>query len=207
MAFYLGLSLLPKNAPGGYASQHAEGLRVLGLLDGKEPLLETEPSGKPRFIDRHAEFSISHSRRMVAVCYSTDGVRTGCDIQYAHPRKTHEKIAARLFFSEELRYLQAARGAREKRLRFCRLWALKECFLKAHGLSVFAMKEIPPRAPGAFYVYELDGRYALALMREEIPGGGDVQPEIFWFSPETLPLKKIDGFTYNGNMNHPAAER
>jgi phosphopantetheinyl transferase len=192
MAFYLGLSLLPKNDRGGYASQHAEGLRVLGLLDGKEPLLETEPSGKPRFRDRHAEFSISHSRRMVAVSYSADGVRTGCDIQYAHPRKTHEKIAGRIFFPEELRYLAEAPDAREKRLRFCRLWAIRECFLKAHGLSVFAMKKIPPRVSGVFYVYELDERYALALMREA-PGGEDLEPRIFWFSRETLPLKKING--------------
>jgi phosphopantetheinyl transferase len=189
MAFYLGLSFLSKTAYRGHASQHAEGLRVLGLLDGKAPFLETEPSGRPFFGDGHAGFSISHSRRMVAVAYSTDGARVGCDIQYAHPRKTHDKIAARLFSAEELRYLAEASGAREKRLRFCRLWALKECFLKAHGLPVFAMKKIPPRAPGVFHVYELDGRYALAVMRDG--PGADVPPNISWFSPQTLPLKEI----------------
>jgi hypothetical protein len=188
--FYLGLSLLPKTVSGGYAFQHAEGLRVLGLLDGKEPLLETDPSGRPRFGDRHADFSISHSRRMVAVAYSADSVRTGCDIQYAHPRKNHDKTAARLFSPEELRYLLEASGAREKRLRFCRLWALRECFLKAHGLSVFNMKKIPPRAPGVFYVYELDRRYALAVMRDG-PGDEQVRPKVLWFSPRTLPLKEI----------------
>jgi hypothetical protein len=242
MAFYTGLSLLSNNAGSGISAQSGEGRRVLGLLDGKESLkttavessrrgielrLETETSGRPCFADRHADFSISHSRRMIAVSFSTGGPRTGCDIQYIHPEKPHAEIASRLFFPEELRYLEAASGTAERSRRFCRLWALKECFLKANGLSVFDMKKCPvflfygrhdgkdaggPAIPEfsayrlssgepfacpspVFYLYECEGgggRYALAVARAEEAGNDQVSPpELFWFSAETLPLRRI----------------
>ena len=216
-SFFLGLSLLPITASSGvYKAQHDEGLRVLSLLDGgRSTAIEKEPSGRPRFADAHADFSISHSRRMVAVSYSPG--RTGCDIQYAHPKKTYDGITRHLLYPEELRYIEEASGARERSLRFCRLWALKECFLKANGLSVFAMKKSPAFLPGGedtalsaagkkispsrqtagdfpyprltFYLYEFGGdeRYVLAVAREET-GAFQEAPELVWFSEETLPL-------------------
>ena len=216
----IGMSLLPNTAPSLYEAQHREGLRVLGLLDGGLPAaLVKEPSGRPRFADAHADFSISHSRRMVAVSFS--GGRTGCDIQYVHPGKKHEAIAGRLFFPEELRYMDAASGEEERRLRFCRLWTLKECFLKANGFSVFAMKKAPvfllqdagaassaggedircrPNAKDcpypllSYYLYECRGSesYVLAAARE---GAGAVggRPSIVWFSEESLPFTRYPG--------------
>ncbi|MCL1817830.1 MAG: 4'-phosphopantetheinyl transferase superfamily protein [Spirochaetaceae bacterium] len=217
--FRVGLSLLPElaaNGSGAHAAQHEEGLRVLGLLDGAQAAaLEKEPSGRPRFADAHADFSISHSRRMAAVSFSRG--RTGCDIQYAHPQKNHDGLARRLFHPEELRYLDEASGARERSLRFCRLWTLKECFLKANGLSVFAMKKTPafllreddarlsaaggniffcrpaegdfPYPRLEFHLYECGGdeAYILAAAREETETPPQA-PEIIWFSEKTLPF-------------------
>ena len=217
--FSVGLSLLPHTASSGvFRAQHDEGLRVLKCMDGGRPAAwEKEPSGRPRFADAHADFSISHSRRMVAVSFSCG--RTGCDIQYVHPKKSYDELAYRLFFPEELRYLQEAGDARERNVRFCRLWTLKECFIKANSLSVFAMKKTPaflvtggeaafpaggkkivscrlaegelPYPRLEFYLYECGGDegYVLAVAREET-GAPREAPEILWFSEGALPFTR-----------------
>jgi phosphopantetheinyl transferase len=155
-AFCLGLSLLP-NTPGQniHTARSQEGRRVLKLLDrpyADSDAIETEALGRPYFIDRHADFNISHSRRIVAASFCRDRksltnlpYRTGCDVEYLNPRLTSrsEKIVRRFFAPSEQDYLNAASTDLEYQRRFYRVWTLKECFLKLKGLSVLAMPEAP----------------------------------------------------------------
>jgi hypothetical protein len=164
---------------------------------------------------------------MAAVFYSTlkspetgRVFRTGCDIQYVHPRK-HQEIARRFFHPPELEYIASAPEESGRILRFYRIWVLKECFLKLRGLSVFCIQDAPtfifddpvpaPAESLRFYLYELGdaatGRYLLAA-GQETSGAAPVRhrtaqsgaPEFRWFSAETLPLISMT------EMNLPAAD-
>ncbi len=160
MLFYIGLSRL-SNLAGlrGTELLHLEGRRILSRLDGNAPLPEilTEPSGRPFFADRHADFSISHSRKTAAVSWlSASGEealspplpRTGCDIQYINPRKNYRGIAESFFSGQERQYIGSAQDAEDERNRFYKIWTLKECFLKMRGLTVFDIERAPSFQPG-----------------------------------------------------------
>jgi hypothetical protein len=235
--FYLGLSCLSNNAAGntrragnsGFGQAlHAEGRRILGLLDTERSGLAGEPSGqvpepaaiavenggRPFFVDRHADFNISHSRHMAAVAWSeainpASGLllRVGCDVQHIFPGKSREAIARKYYSPGENSYIGAAPDTPEQESidRFYRIWALKECYLKAEGLSVLDMRNSPSFAardglveevpvPFGFFLYELDGgstdHYMLAVCRETgLPAAAPL-PEIRWFSA-VLALKQI----------------
>lgn len=189
----------------GREARSAEGRRVLGLLDRCAPL-DREIGGRPYFTDHHADFSISHSRHMVAVAWlaaetipAPGGVplRTGCDIQYADPRKSHAEMSRRFFSPAEQDYIAAARTGAEQIRRFYQLWVLKEGWIKLRGLSVFEMAKAPAFSIGAgrpeksdvlpldCFLYELDGadeRYFLAAIRERGYSGETPEPELRWFS-------------------------
>jgi hypothetical protein len=140
----IGLSFI---ADRGKKSQHIEGRRVLRLLDQKyfpelyhtEKILETgkEKSGRPFFTDFHANFSISHSRNMVAAAYTPSAFRLGCDIQYIDERKNLNGVAERAFSPADRDY------ALNSAERFYQIWTLKESYVKLRGLSVFAMRGLP----------------------------------------------------------------
>jgi phosphopantetheinyl transferase (holo-ACP synthase) len=134
---------------------------------------------------------------------------TGCDIQYVHPAKTYEGIVRGFFSSEEQAYIAAGSPERERITRFYRIWVLKECFLKALGLSVFDMNRAPsfvargdlkdeingPPISLRFYLYELgnsgSGRYLLAAAAErEQEDLFGCPPAVLWFSEESLPVSK-----------------
>jgi phosphopantetheinyl transferase (holo-ACP synthase) len=158
---------------------------------------------------------------MAAVTYSAGKkaetgllLRTGCDIQHVKPLKNFEEIARLQFSPEERGYIAAGSGGPEHLDRFYRIWVLKECFLKARGLSVFDMGTAPSfanpaglaaetKVPLNFFLYELGEetaeRYLLAAAQESggpyVPSCGSVgapvlPPEFRWFS-EALPLKSI----------------
>ncbi|MDR0452689.1 MAG: 4'-phosphopantetheinyl transferase superfamily protein, partial [Treponema sp.] len=219
-----------ESAPCGRAL-HAEGRRVLALLDAENHNRAREPSGqatgpaaiaaesggRPFFTDRHADFSISHSRYMAAVAWSQEAnpatglpLRSGCDIQYAAPGRNREAVARKYYSPGENNYIAAAADTAERIGRFYRIWALKEACLKAKGLSVLDMRDSPsfagreglgkePSLPFCFFLYELEsaaaGRYLLAVCRENPPPGpagpaAAPPPEIRWYSP-ALALKRI----------------
>jgi phosphopantetheinyl transferase len=210
----VGLSCIA--ADGGRASAgalHDEGLRVLRLLNerfGSGKLeIAAEAGGRPFFIDWHADFNISHSYDIIAVAYSPEKsavtglpLRTGVDVQYIDKRKNSRGIAGRAFSSEEREYLDTALDADAYTRRFYQIWVLKECFLKAYGLSVFDMHSLPPFASRAglavqnavaldFYLYEIGGmeaRYMLAAAYERTNAAA--VPEICYFS-ETPPLRSV----------------
>jgi hypothetical protein len=126
-------------------------------------------------------------------------------------------VSARFFAGPEQDYIAAADGPREKSVRFCHIWTLKECFLKLHGASIgeiakapaFTVTHTPEGAePGGygvngsdspapiFFLYEygdeLTGQYVLAAGREEAaPDGALSSPDSIWFSENTLPLGRL----------------
>ncbi|MDR2500626.1 MAG: 4'-phosphopantetheinyl transferase superfamily protein [Treponema sp.] len=205
--FLLGLSLSNRRRP--YAAQHREGRRILDLLDRENQGsgggdLRIEASGRPVFADRHADFSISHSRGAAAVsCLAVPGwpgLRTGCDIQYASLSRPWEPLAARFFDPAEQGYIAAAPDSRGRAARFYHIWVLKEAFLKLRGLSVTdvaAATVFSAGTPGLrFFLYELRlgdwSPYALAAAAEFPPACADLgEPEFRWFSQERAGLAPV----------------
>jgi phosphopantetheinyl transferase len=127
----------------------------------------------------------------------------GCDVQQVSLGKGREAVARKYYSPGENRYIAAAGDEAERGERFYRLWVLKECSLKARGLSVLDMRTSPsfavqeglvPNAdtPFRFFLYELNsntvGRYLLAVCRETDPP--DAPPEICYYSPG-LELRQI----------------
>ncbi|MDR0589321.1 MAG: 4'-phosphopantetheinyl transferase superfamily protein [Spirochaetaceae bacterium] len=163
--FYLGLSYVSNQDSKHLKPQSPGILRELDRRAGKNrvwgsgpegdaenpgegPLILTEGGGRPYFADGHADFSVSHSKGMMAVSYlgspSADRrFRTGCDIQYQHPKRAYREIAAHFFHPLE-REVLTEDGAGDEGLRaFYRLWVLKEAYLKIRGLSVFDLCRCP----------------------------------------------------------------
>jgi phosphopantetheinyl transferase len=215
MSFYIGLSLLSNlRVPGeaglsGAQVRTREGRRVLRLLDEDSSIrdrpIHVESGGRPFFADHHADFSISHSHRMVAAAFSDGGVvggpprRVGCDVQRRLPFLSQDEISERFFHPLERRYMAFPQDPGERALRFCRLWVLKEAYLKMKGLSVFDMAGTPCFFSGKtsasmnFYLYEwgeAPEQYLLAVCREE--EAGEAEPELRCFSQESLPLKNME---------------
>ncbi|MDR0290503.1 MAG: 4'-phosphopantetheinyl transferase superfamily protein [Treponema sp.] len=191
-SFYIGLSWMSSGGGPSERRKHsAEGRRILALLDAlpsalplepKEAVLKRpityeaggrpyfEPSGQP-----HADFSISHSRNMVAAALlsaAPEGVggvlpgRIGCDIQCCNPGKSFVEISRRFFQACEQAYIEEDPAAQLQR--FYQVWVLKEAWLKMHGLSVFDMPKAPAFCIGGvqtgtvenasdtdFFLYEL----------------------------------------------------
>ena len=222
--FYIGLSFLSNNQQNKCLSTEAR--RILSLLEGrplKEKDIAKEENGRPFFPGRDTDFSISHSGTAVAVSLvrgqnlhareegQTPAVKpspgapgkkagTGCDIQLVRPRKNIRKIAEEFFCAAERDYIFPPGKTQYDPAKFFHIWALKECFLKLRGLSIFDMPKVPSFItynagdrkccvlntnifPSiSFYLYELadtDRRYILAAA---IEGAGEIRPEICWFS-------------------------
>jgi phosphopantetheinyl transferase len=97
----------------------------------------------------HVDFSISHSRNMVAVAFKTSFLkgRVGCDVQYVDAGKSCVEISRRFFHATEQAYIEADPAAQLRN--FYRIWVLKEAWLKLHGLSVFEMKKAPAFSIGS----------------------------------------------------------
>ncbi|MFP3089345.1 4'-phosphopantetheinyl transferase superfamily protein [Treponema sp. TIM-1] len=202
--FYLGLSYGSNQNP-EYRGQ--KGRRILRELDlragkskapglgqeevtkGAESLILTETGGRPYFADRHADFSISHSKRAVAVSYlgSFPGrrFRTGCDIQYQQPKKAYREIGAHFFHPPEQEVLAAA-GA-DGLCFFYRLWVLKEAYLKLRGLSVFDLCRSP--------VFSFDGESGGEILPEASQDRGE-PGEAYFFSGASGDGRDLEFFLY-----------
>jgi phosphopantetheinyl transferase len=233
-SFYIGLSLMSslytQTAAEWREKRSAEGLRIVSLLDitatplaspGKaisNDFIAREPGGRPYFSDYHADFSISHSRNMVAAALlsaaseGASGVspgRIGCDIQYCNPGKSCVEISRRFFHACEQAYIEEYPAVQLQR--FYRIWVLKEAWLKLHGLSVFDMPKAPAFCIGGdpqiaakksetvYFLYELSSTdvsesYMLAEACQRIHSGGESEPEpeIRWFSDTTLTLNRVE---------------
>ena len=119
------------------------------------------PFGKPIF-NGHPDFhfSLSHSEE-IAICAISDAP-IGCDVEKMAPFDL--RIAQRFFASEECRLLMETPRETQPAL-FCRLWVLKESYLKATGLGLslplnaFAVQ---PGEPSILVSPQDAGNYAFA---------------------------------------------
>jgi len=190
----------------------AEARRILSQCEGKTLTNEDiarEAGGRPFFPGSDTDFSISHSGNLTAVSLVRGkGLRTGCDVELVRPRPKAREIAEDFFTVPEREFINAGGGF--DLTRFYQIWTLKECFLKLRGLSVFDMSGTPsfindaePElrspfreqfkidaagvSPISFNLYEFTGagdeRYIVATA---IAGGEERQPEIRWFSQDSL---------------------
>jgi len=219
MSYYIGLSILSNDHNTG-----GEARRVLSLLEGKplaEDAIAKEGQGRPFFTDREVrgrerDFSISHSRGLVAVSLvAGKNRRTGCDVELVRKRPNAQAIAEEFFSAPEKNYIIS--GGHFDENKFYQIWTLKECYLKLRGLSVFDMAACPSFAnekdaiifdavvtsPLSFYLYELSDEagkcYILATVEETMATEGTAspektkqqRPEIRWFSQSFLACKSI----------------
>jgi phosphopantetheinyl transferase len=218
MSYYINLSILSNDKDDNLHKWErqkllsAEAKRILSLCEGRpvsEDDIATDASGRPFFPERDTDFNISHSGALTAVSLvRSKSLRTGCDVELVRPRSRAREIAEDFFTAPEREYIESENGFDEAR--FYRIWTLKECFLKLRGLSVFDMAGAPSfisgegqfafcaavSSPLSFNLYELTGgadeRYMLATAVE---GTEIEQPEIRWFSKDSLALCKIINFT------------
>jgi len=167
--------------------------------------------------NRDTDFSISHSGALTAVSLVRGkNLRTGCDVEQVRSRAGAQAIAKEYFTPHERDYIESGGSFDIKR--FYQIWTLKECYIKLRGGSVFDMPKAPSfircvsvraRCGGhgceplfefflqtsassiSFNLYELLGnaneRYILATAIE----GAEEQPEIRWFSQDSLDCKSI----------------
>ena len=99
-------------------------------IPGEDGRLATGEHGKPRFAAcPELHFSLSHSGEY-AVCVMAP-CETGCDVETVKPFRI--PVAKRVFTEEELLWLSHEAEEEKGDEAFCRLWTLKESFLKATG--------------------------------------------------------------------------
>jgi phosphopantetheinyl transferase len=212
MPYYLNLSVLSNNLNCPQKTERktrlsAEARRILSQCEGR-PLtnedIAREAGGRPFFPGSDTDFSISHSGNLAAVSLVRGkGLRTGCDVELVRPRAKAKEIAEDFFTIPERDYIES--GGSFDLTRFYQIWTLKECFLKLRGLSVFDISSTPSFisreglyifdaagvSPISFNQYELaiaaGERYILTTAIE----GTEEQPEIRWFSQDSLDCKSI----------------
>ena len=108
-------------------------LEQAGIPAEKQAFSVSE-QGKPYLTDGGVQFSLSHSGDY-ALCAVSDGP-VGCDLQKTGPARM--KTARRFFCPSEYELLLAQPEPEMRDLMFCRLWTLKESWLKARGTGIFS---------------------------------------------------------------------
>ena len=135
---FLGGRLLARTALGALLS---ESPRTLDFVLG--------PHGKPALgteRERRVAFNVSHTRGLVA-CAVTSVGDIGVDVEVV--RSAPLDVAVRFFAPPEIETLRLA-PSDEQADTFCRIWTLKEAFVKAcggglsMGLNAFAVGLTPP---------------------------------------------------------------
>ncbi len=109
------------------------GLSSYGLRE-RETEIACGEKGKPFLRDYPGiHFNLSHSRDMALAVFAE--VETGCDIEEI--QEADMALAEKFFSPGEYAYLAAQPKGRERDRAFCRIWTLKESFLKAVGAGLF----------------------------------------------------------------------
>jgi 4'-phosphopantetheinyl transferase len=92
--------------------------------------------GKPSLAatDNAIYFNVSHSGEIALLAF-VRGRGIGVDVEYMRPELDFEKVAQRVFSSEELAALSDT-PAEQRREAFFNGWTRKEAYIKAHGQGV-----------------------------------------------------------------------
>lgn len=150
--------------------------------------------GKPVFSHTALHFNLSHSGSRV-LCALSD-LPVGCDVETLSAYAPG--LADRFFHPDEAAALRARKTEAEKADLFCRLWTLKESFIKCTGeglrtpLNTFCVSLGPDGVSlsqsyddGLYRLYELgrgdDYRYAICVRLTD-----DTTPDIRWTHLDTL---------------------
>lgn len=112
----------------------AELLLMRALADQGEELrlplqIEADEKGKPRLLNSHIQFNLSHSGPYAA-CVLSD-VPVGLDLQVKSPCK--DALLRRCFCRAEQEYIDSSPDRDEA---FSEIWTQKESYLKALGLGL-----------------------------------------------------------------------
>lgn len=101
--------------------------------------IEPNNNGKPKLIDGsiRPDFSISHSKGLVACAITTHGP-LGLDIEQINPNRNIKTLAARIFNTAERAWFDHPDTA-IRTARFYQLWTLKEAWAKATETGVGAI--------------------------------------------------------------------
>lgn len=100
--------------------------RDFGVKDSSVSLME---NGKPFFTYSDVKFSLSHSGSRVICAVSQKEI--GCDTELIS--KADYKLAKRFFAPEENEYIHLFADENGQNIAFCRLWTLKESYVKMLG--------------------------------------------------------------------------
>ncbi len=107
------------------------GLAEYGLREAEVRIVQGE-NGKPYLPDYpQIHYSLSHSGNMALAVFA--GTEIGCDIEQV--QAANLKLAQRFFCPREYAYIAERKGERQD-YAFCRLWTLKESFLKVTGMGM-----------------------------------------------------------------------
>ena len=104
--------------------------KALSDLGISMPAVALGRNGKPYFPEwPELRFNLSHSKTQV-MCAVSEG-EVGCDVEKIAPANL--RLARRFFSEREYELIAARSGEEERNVLFCRIWTLKESFLKATG--------------------------------------------------------------------------
>jgi 4'-phosphopantetheinyl transferase len=109
---------------------------VIGSRLGVYPTLveiEHEPNGRP--VAEGVSLSLTHSRSLGAVAIAAPGARVGIDVEAVRPRRLLDRIARRVFTSDEL-VPWSALDDDARLLAFLERWTEVEAILKAQGTGI-----------------------------------------------------------------------
>lgn len=149
------------------------------LSDLGEPMLRVAfgEHGKPYFPDRpDLQYNLSHSGTRVLCALSDAPI--GCDVEKI--ASAQMRVAKRFFSPKETALLEAQEDPAAQKALFCRIWTLKESFMKAtgRGLSLpmdsfsvcpagetVILEQSLDEAPYAFYEWDFSDGFRYACCR------------------------------------------
>ena len=157
-------------------------------IPGKDGRLVTGEHGKPVFaVCPEMHFNLSHSGEY-AVCVIAP-CETGCDVETV--KTLRMQVAKRVFTEEERLWLSGEKERGRGDEAFCRLWTLKESFLKTTGKGfAFPAQEISFSFGAGHPVLHLHGKTDLSFSFYEpllfpdcrcsvcLQDDGQLQPEV-----------------------------
>ena len=106
-----------------------EGLREQGIRENEIEIAYAD-GGKP-YLKNRSElfFNLSHSHERV-MCILSDR-EAGCDVE--KKKTVNPNVAKRFFHPAEYKYMMGQKTLPEREEMFCRMWTLKESFVKMTG--------------------------------------------------------------------------